>query len=77
MPKKPIHTVPSPKGGWDNKEEKNPKPISHAPTKVEAIKLGREKAKEEKTEHIIHKKDGKIGDKNSYGNDPNPPKDKD
>ncbi len=28
----------------------------------------------EKTEHLIHKKDGTIGERNSYGNDPYPPR---
>jgi hypothetical protein len=27
-------------------------------------------------ELVIHKKDGTIADSDSYGNDPNPPKDK-
>jgi hypothetical protein len=26
-------------------------------------------------EHVIHGKDGRIQDKDSYGKDPNPPKD--
>ena len=33
-------------------------------------------AKEEKSEVVIHGTDGKIRDKDSYGNDPNPPKNK-
>jgi hypothetical protein len=36
----------------------------------------REKAKQEKSELIPHGKDGKIQNPNSYGKDPNPPKDK-
>lgn len=36
----------------------------------------REKAKQEGAELIPHRKDGKIQNPNSYGNDPNPPKDK-
>ena len=39
------------------------------------VERGRAIARQKKTEHIIHKKDGSIGRKNSYGNDPNPPKD--
>ena len=35
-----------------------------------------ELAKKLKVEHVIHNKDGKISDKDSYGNDPFPPKDK-
>lgn len=79
MPKgkgKPIHTVPNKTGGWDNKKEGTSKPIDHSKTKKEAVTNGRDIAKENKTEHIIHDKDGKISEKNSYGNDPCPPKDK-
>ncbi|MBA2937018.1 DUF2188 domain-containing protein [Paenibacillus sp. CGMCC 1.16610] len=74
-PKKPgVHTVPNPIGGWDNKQGGKVK--SHADTKAEAQKLGRDQAVKDQTEHRIHNKDGKIGKSNSYGNDPNPPKDK-
>jgi hypothetical protein len=43
-------------------------------TKVAAQAAGRETARRERTEHIIHKKDGEIGSRSSYGNDPHPPK---
>lgn len=33
-------------------------------------------AKNQGSEVIIHREDGTIREKNSYGNDPNPPKDK-
>lgn len=76
MPKKPeVHTVPNPDGnGWVNKlggEE-----VSHHRRKDTAVERGREIAIENKTEHAIHNTDGTIGRKNSYGNDSNPPKDK-
>ncbi len=32
-------------------------------------------AKKAEVEHVIHNKDGKISDRDSYGEDPNPPKD--
>ena len=35
----------------------------------------KEKAKQEGSELIPHRKDGTIQNPNSYGNDPNPPKD--
>ncbi|WP_138751816.1 DUF2188 domain-containing protein [Paenibacillus sinopodophylli] len=72
--KPPVHTVPDPDGGWNNKQGGKVK--SHADTKVEAQKLGKEQAKKDQTEHRIHNKDGKIANSNSYGNDPFPPKDK-
>ncbi len=70
----PVHTVPNKDGGWDNKQ--NGETISHHRTKERAVDRGRQEAKKDKTEHRIHKRDGKIGNSNSYGNDPYPPKDK-
>ncbi|GAA3621767.1 hypothetical protein GCM10022223_43330 [Kineosporia mesophila] len=43
------------------------------PTKAEATAAGRATAQREGTEHLIHKRDGAIGQRNSYGNDPYPP----
>ncbi len=37
---------------------------------------GKKVAKERGVEHIIHGKDGKIQDRESYGKDPYPPKDR-
>ena len=45
-------------------------------TKKEAQQIGRKYAQEAKSELVIHNKNGGIGTKNSYGNDPCPPKDK-
>lgn len=73
MAKRPIHTVPNPKGGWDNKREGSSVPLSHHRTKENAIEQGRAIARQDQTEHIIHNKNGRISEKNSYGNDPYPP----
>jgi hypothetical protein len=45
-----------------------------ASTKAEAQSTGRDMAQRGGAEHIIKKMDGTIGEKNSYGNDPNPPR---
>lgn len=74
MVKKNVHTVPNKNGGWDNKV--SGKMESHHKTKETALEKGRNIAKKNKSEHVIHNKDGKISNSNSYGNDPNPPKDK-
>lgn len=42
---------------------------SHA-TKDAGVAAGRERAKADKTEHVIHNQDGTISERNSYGNDP-------
>ena len=45
-------------------------------TLQEAIDHGREIAINQKSELVIHNRQGKIRDKDSYGNDPCPPRDK-
>lgn len=73
MPKNPpVHTVTH-GDGWANRREGASRVSKQFDTKAEAEKAGRETAKNEKTEHIIHKKDGTIGEKNSYGPDAYPP----
>ena len=69
-----IHTVPSPVGsGWWNSMDG--KVISRHRRKEEAVDVGRDVARRFKVEHTIHLSDGTIGEKNSYGNDPCPPRD--
>lgn len=57
-------------GQWKNRPQGNDRASNVHETKADAQAKGREMAKERKTEHIIKKKDGTIGEKNSYGNDP-------
>lgn len=45
-------------------------------TKAEALKLGTQIAKNQQSELTILKKNGRIQNKNSFGNDPFPPRDK-
>jgi hypothetical protein len=66
---KDIHTVYK-DGQWQNKEEGNNQPLSTAATKEEAQAKGRELAMASGVEHHIHNQDGKIAERNSYGNDP-------
>lgn len=77
MPKKNIHTVfNKERDMWETKKEKQEKPISSSHTKENAMEKSIKLAKKLEVEHVIHNKDGKISDKDSYGQDPNPPKDK-
>ncbi|WP_342545567.1 DUF2188 domain-containing protein [Lysinibacillus sp. FSL K6-4013] len=46
----------------------------NVPTQKEAIKIATGIAKNQKSEVVIHNREGKIREKNSYGNDPFPPK---
>ena len=68
-----IHTVPS-DTGWTNTREGSDRPLGGTyRTQDEAIRAGRVRAKADQVEHLIHGRDGKIRERNSYGNDPNPP----
>lgn len=71
---KPVHTVPDDSGGWKNVREGAKRASSTHPTKAAAEAAGRDLARRDRTEHIIHNRDGQIAKRNSYGNDPYPPK---
>ena len=57
-------------GGWAVKGEGNTKVTFVQPTQKSAIQLAIKIAKHQKSEVVIHGRDGKILDKDSYGNDP-------
>ena len=68
------YVVPT-KDGWGVKGQGNSKLTAKTDTKADALKIGKEIAKNQQSELTILGKDGKIHNKNSYGNDPFPPKD--
>lgn len=76
MSKKNVHTVFN-KGRnlWETKIEKQDKPISYSHTKNSAEVKSVKEAKKLSVDHIIHNKNGKISARDSYGNDPFPPRD--
>lgn len=69
-----VHTVPAegPKTGWWNKMDG--RVLSRHRTKETAVAAGRVMAKQLEVEHTIHRGDGVITEKNSYGNDSFPPR---
>lgn len=69
-----LHVVPREKG-WAVKREGAERASKLTSTKKEAEKYAKDIAKEENGEVVIHGTDNKIQDSDSYGNDPNPPKD--
>lgn len=69
----PVHTVPH-DGSWANRREGSDRVSKVFPTKADAEAAGRRTAQNEQTEHLVHKLDGTIGERNSYGNDPYPPR---
>lgn len=77
MSKRDYHVVPNKgRGGWDVKRERGERASGHFDRKSDAMEHGRHLAREQKTELVEHGRDGRIQDSDSYGNDPNPPKDK-
>ena len=74
MVKKNMHVVPNGKG-WAVKPEGAAKPLSTHRTQRAASDAGRKVAKQNQSELVIHLPNGQIRDKDSYGNDPCPPKD--
>lgn len=67
----------SPRGNrWAVHGEKNTKDTKVFDTQKEAVAHAREIALRQKSEVIVQGTDGKIRSKDSYGNDPNPPKDR-
>lgn len=76
MSKKSQHVVKSPEGGWAVKKGGSTKATKVHKTQAAAAKHARRIAKKQKAELYIHGKDGRIREKDSYGNDPCPPKDK-
>ncbi len=77
MPNKPgsqHHVVHNPDGGWDVKRDGADRSSGHFDTKQDAIDAGRKISQNQGTEFVIHNKDGRIGPKDSHGNDDCPPK---
>jgi hypothetical protein len=62
--------------GWAVRGEGNSRDTSLHPTQAEAIDAGRDIARNQRSELVIHDRQGRIRDSDSYGNDPNPPKDR-
>ncbi len=70
-----VHVTPLGKQ-WQVKIEKSNSPLSIQKTQAKAIEIAKPFAKILKSEVVIHRPNGTIRDKDSYGNDPYPPRDK-
>lgn len=66
---KSHHVVPNHNGGWDVKVSGGDKAIKHTDTKQSAVDAAREISRNQKTELVIHNKDGQISQKDSHGHD--------
>jgi uncharacterized protein YdaT len=72
---KDQHVVPH-EDGWAIRGEGNQRVTSVHDTQREAADRAREIARNQQSEVVIHRRDGTIRDSDSYGNDPNPPRDR-
>lgn len=70
---KNVHVVPHPQG-WAVRIEGNDRATSVHDTQRDAIDSGRDRARRDGTEILIHGENGRIRERDSYGNDPYPPK---
>ncbi len=73
MSKKNQHVVPHGKE-WAVKGAGNSKTTVITETQKEAIERAKEIAKNNDSELFIHNRQGQIRERNTYGQDPNPPK---
>lgn len=67
--KKNQHVVPH-GNNWAVKGAGNEKYTKIMPTQKQTIEKAREIARNQQSELVIHNKEGKIRDKDSFGNDP-------
>ncbi len=75
MAKRTVHIVPR-EDGWAVRRSQAERDSSRHETQEKAIDAGRRTAQRESTELFIHSPDGRIRDRDSYGNDPFPPRDR-
>ncbi len=61
--------------GWAVHGEGNTRDTKHFDTQHEAEEFAKEIARNQQSEVIVQRPDGRIRSKDSYGNDPCPPKD--
>lgn len=59
---------------WAVKGAGNTRDTSHHKTQAKAIAAARQIAKNQKSELIVHGRNGQIRARDSYGKDPHPPK---
>ncbi|MEM1152146.1 MAG: DUF2188 domain-containing protein [Pseudomonadota bacterium] len=63
------HVVPN-NGKWSVRKSGSSKVTGTFSTQKEAIDAGRSIAQNQRTELYIHREDGRIRERNSYGSDP-------
>ena len=68
------HVTKHPSGGWQVKGAGNSRATKRTSTQAEARSVARSIAINQKSEVVLHGRNGRIRAKDSYGNDPFPPR---
>ena len=68
------HVVPDRRGGWSVRRAGADRATRVFSTKGDAVAYARDLAKKAGSELYVHAKDGAVRDKETYGNDPCPPR---
>lgn len=74
MSKKDVHVTPRSDGGWGVGRENAQRQSSLHDTQAAAAAEGRRLARQDGVEFNLHGRNGQVREKDSYGNDPNPPR---
>jgi len=74
MSKKMIFVQQRPDGDWEAKNAGAQRASVVLPRQADVIERAKDLAKKAEAELVIKGRNGKIREKNSYGNDPCPPK---
>jgi hypothetical protein len=75
MVKKNIWVSPRSDGNWKVQREGSQRPTRVEERKVDAERIARDLGRKDGVEVIVQGRDGKIQGRDSYGNDPFPPRD--
>ncbi|NTW30227.1 MAG: DUF2188 domain-containing protein [Candidatus Moranbacteria bacterium] len=70
---KNLHVVKN-GNSWAVKREGNPSPVSRHRTQSNAIDRATSLARSERSEMLVHGRNGQIRERNSFGGDPYPPR---
>ena len=73
--KRRQHVAPNPRGGWSVRHSGATRATRVFDTQKDAIDYARRIARKESGELYIHRRDGTIKERDSYGHDSFPPKD--
>lgn len=73
MAKNSQHVIPNPNGGWSVKKGGASRATKVFDTQKQAISFAREVSRNQGSELYVHRRNGTVRSKDSFGHDPFPP----